>query len=140
MLLGDQVETNTAHVVESLAVEIADVEQQICRMIRHQAQSNEHDDLWQIYADEIQSLDERLGIMKQELLRRTQQAIAKEQVKQTGAASLMEIKVQSLYEFWKMSDREINQMLHRLFGKRRLVVKNAQIVGIADYFRRIAKG
>jgi len=43
-----------------------------------------------------------------------------------------ELKRLTLDCFWNLPDREINQWLKRLMGKRKFVVMNREIVGIAD--------
>jgi hypothetical protein len=43
-----------------------------------------------------------------------------------------EIAERGMEHFWTQDDRTINQLLHRLMGKRRFVVNEGVIVGVAD--------
>ena len=42
----------------------------------------------------------------------------------------------TLDAFWKQDSRYINQMLHRLMGKKRLLGLKGEIIGVAEVNRR----
>lgn len=114
--------------IESLQADIASAEDQARRLIHKQ--SSAPDNLQNLYDEQINTLGERLKSLRADLLRTQQEVISADTVKQT--VTLEEIAELSLPAFWALSDVEVNQMLHRLMGKRRFVVDEAQFVGITD--------
>jgi hypothetical protein len=60
-------------------------------------------------------------------------------VQQTTAlqdATLDEIAAMSLEAFWQQESRYINQVLHRLMGKKRFLLLDGEIIGVAEVTRR----
>ncbi|MBZ0276933.1 MAG: hypothetical protein K8I60_12355, partial [Anaerolineae bacterium] len=51
-------------------------------------------------------------------------------------ATLEEIAELSLEAFWKQESRYINQVLHRLMGKKRFLLLDGEIIGVAELNRR----
>jgi hypothetical protein len=46
--------------------------------------------------------------------------------------TLEELAELTLEKFWHQENRKINQMLHRIMGKRRLMILNGEIIGVAE--------
>jgi hypothetical protein len=51
-------------------------------------------------------------------------------------STLKEIAEMSLEAFWKQEIRYINQVLHRLLGKKRFLLLDGEIIGVAEVNRR----
>jgi hypothetical protein len=51
-------------------------------------------------------------------------------------STLKEIAEMSLEAFWKQESRYINQVLHRLLGKKRFLLLDGEIIGVAEVNRR----
>jgi DNA invertase Pin-like site-specific DNA recombinase len=113
--------------VGPLEEDIGVLEAQIRRLILKQA-SVDDPALRQMYDDEILSANERLKIMRSNLvdLRRrltSSSVLADRQRAHDDLAAL------TLDVFWQQSSTKINQLLHRLMGNRRFVVRGGEITG-----------
>ncbi|MEQ8672808.1 MAG: hypothetical protein RLP44_26335 [Aggregatilineales bacterium] len=60
----------------------------------------------------------------------------KESTTDLQQSTLKEIAEMSLEAFWKQESRYINQVLHRLLGKKRLLLLDGEIIGVAEVNRR----
>ncbi|MDL1924358.1 hypothetical protein FBQ95_17275 [Chloroflexi bacterium CFX3] len=105
------------------------LERQIERLI--DLQSGAPRETEAIYTKQIQQKAEQLKTARLELLKR-QHAQATDQIRQQSFEQAAEDIIRiGLESFWQLGADEINQRLHRLMGKYRLVVENKQIIGIA---------
>lgn len=130
-LLGSTDEQSSTTSLAQVESEIADLRHAIVQMIEDQARQK-MDNVRAIYQDRIDKAGERLEILEQRRRELEQQFLSRTRAQQERQAALDTIKSLTLERFWELEGREINQVLMRLMGKRRLVVTNATIVGVAD--------
>jgi hypothetical protein len=86
--------------------------------------------------DELAQNNTRLKNMK---VTRDNLQVKQAVVQQTTAlqdATLDEIAAMSLEAFWQQESRYINQVLHRLMGKKRFLLLDGEIIGVAEVTRR----
>jgi hypothetical protein len=123
--------------IERLGREIEALELEARHLIREQAKAGT--ELQAIYQEELAQINTRLKNMKvtrdalQAKVVETQQTTAVQQ------ATLKELAVMSLEAFWKQESRYINQTLHRLLGKKRFLLLDGEIIGVAELNRRQRK-
>ena len=82
------------------------------------------------HAKALAERDELLAGHEAEIAQLKQQIAASTQQRANAAATIAEIQELSPEGFWKQPDQVINQMLHRLFGNRQLVILDKQIIGV----------
>lgn len=123
--------------IESLSREIEALELEARQLIREQAKAGT--ELQVIYQEELAQINTRLKNMK--VTRDTLQAKFVETQQTTAAqqGTLEELAVMSLEAFWKQESRYINQTLHRLLGKKRFLLLDGEIIGVAESNRRQRK-
>lgn len=87
------------------------------------------DSLSSMYDDELVGLGERLSILRSELVR-----LRSEQKRDLPSEqrTVEDLRTMTVEGFWKFPEREQNQFLHRIFGKRRLVFLNGEFKGTTD--------
>lgn len=120
--------------LEQLATDIALLEEQARTLIRRQASAGE--DLQTLYDEELSQINTRLRNMRATRVGLQAQSVADLQAETLQQASLEELASMTLEAFWKQESRYINQMLHRLMGKKRLIGLKGEIVGVAEVNRR----
>lgn len=110
---------------EQLQTEIDELTEQAAWTL---SQANTKKGMRDVFVKQMTEQDERLIILKANLenvlyfeTRVTQEQIEEQRV-------IGELKEMTLATFWSQDDREINQTLHRLLGKRRLAVLNHSIL------------
>lgn len=111
--------------IELLDEEIEVAEKRVRRLIQKQVAADEA--VQDIYADEIQSASEQITILRRArdaAYADSLQTTRDQQDRQQVYAELAEI---GLAKFWELPRRQINQYLHRLMGKRRLLVLDGHI-------------
>lgn len=94
------------------------------------------DEIRQLYDEELTHINMRLKSMKatSTMLKAQLQSLQRETTSQhTTLGELAEL---TLEAFWQQESRLINQMLHRLMGKNRLLLLHGQIIGVAEVNRR----
>jgi hypothetical protein len=115
--------------MNTLRTEIADLEEQIRRLIIKQAVAPEN--LLSMYDDQIRAFGEQLRILKDNLMRAEREAALVDMGAVQRAYDYLS-RYETLENFWNQPETVINQLLHRLIGRSRLVVKDSQIIGRAD--------
>lgn len=115
--------------VQLIENELSEAENLARQLIRKQASASE--ELQSLYDDEINSLGERLKILRANLAALKRQA-AHPDMEVTQQVALGELKQLSVDKFWEQEDTFINQLLHRLIGNRRFVVLDGEIIGVTD--------
>lgn len=119
--------------LEKLMAEIAQLEEQARTLIRRQASAGE--ELQSLYDEELNQINARLRNMRATRASLQAQTIAEQQADTMQLVTLEELASITLEAFWKQESRYINQMLHRLMGKKRLLGFNGEIVGVAEVNR-----
>jgi hypothetical protein len=114
---------------ETLASELSQLGEKARRLIVKQAAAPES--LHNLYDEELKLIAERLSIL-QEALRELDRDEARAFIHVTPEYAYDEIVKLTVDGFWKLPQKQQNQLLHALMGKRRFVVLNGEIVGIAD--------
>ena len=110
--------------IDALTGEIEDIEDQARALVLKQAQA--HAALSGIYDEQLQSIGDRLDIMRRTL----EETKREEHSHDTGAAEAAAKELpQSLEDFWTWDSTLINQRLHSIFMNRRMVMLDHQIVG-----------
>jgi hypothetical protein len=113
---------------DTITQNLKDLEDQIKRLMQKQAASS--DDLADLYDDELRKSAERRRILKESLkahnIHRPTSAITQDQ------RDALEVIEECLETFWELPTRRVNQLLHRLAGNRRVIVKGREIIGFAD--------
>lgn len=112
--------------LDSLRAELADAEGQARRLIALQLRAP--DSLFDMYADELEEAGKRLGVLRGRIAALERRVISTEARGQS--LELDDLIDLGLDAFWKLSHREINQHLHRLFAASRLAVRDGLIVAI----------
>ncbi len=120
--------------VEQLDREIAALELEARSLIRQQMKAGS--ELQSIYQEELAQINTRLKNMKVTRSTLKSKAAATERTTEIQQATLRELAELSLEAFWKQESRYINQVLHRLMGKKRFLLLDGEIIGIAEINRR----
>ncbi len=116
-----------------LTDEIADLEDKVRLLIRKQMMAGK--DIQDIYEEELEKLNQQLGNMKEARIRLKGESLAVSTSTSNQQATLEELAELTLERFWHQESREINQMLHRVMGNRRLVILNGEVIGVAKVNR-----
>jgi hypothetical protein len=120
--------------LEKLSAEITLVEEQARTLIRRQASAGE--ELQGLYDEELNQVNVRLRNMRVTRAGLQAQTIADQQAETMQHITLEELTSMTLEVFWKQESRYINQILHRLMGKKRLLGLKGEIIGVAEVNRR----
>jgi hypothetical protein len=120
--------------IARLEADIAKTEDHVRVAIRKQMTAPE--EVQQIFDEEIRKLGNQLKVMREERSRLHGQALATQRSTATQQATLEELTRLTLERFWQQDSRIINQTLHRLMGKRRLVMLGSEIKGVVEVNRR----
>ncbi|MBK9748673.1 MAG: hypothetical protein IPO91_18105 [Chloroflexi bacterium] len=86
--------------------------------------------------EEIGKLSDQLKVMREARNRLQGEALAVQHNSAVQQATLEELANLTLERFWQQESRYINQMLHRLMGKRRLVLLSGAVVGVVEVNRK----
>lgn len=130
----DSQQTRQQSRIETLGREIDALELEARSLIREQARAGT--ELQALYQEELAQINARLKNMK---VTRDNLQVKQAVVQQTTAlqdATLDEIAAMSLEAFWQQESRYINQVLHRLMGKKRFLLLDGEIIGVAEVTRR----
>jgi hypothetical protein len=132
--MSEPVQEDTELRVQQLDGEIATLEIEARSLIRQQAKAGA--ELQAIYQEELAQINTRLKNMK--VTRDTLQSkvTVKEATTDLQQSTLKDIAEMSLEAFWKQESRYINQVLHRLLGKKRFLLLDGEIIGVAEVNRR----
>lgn len=114
--------------IAAIKAEIEDVEAKTRRLIYNQ--TNAPDSLASLYDDELRAFGEQLTALRSALLQAEQRA-ARADMRPVRQA-FQQLKAMDMDAFWEQPTTAINQMLHRLFGNRRIVVTDCEIAGLVD--------
>lgn len=117
--------------LQAVEAEIARINAQIIRMIEDQSRQDSPAVI-QLYEDKIKAAGERLDILNTRLDELKLQDATTQHTTHQREYTLNEIAQMGLSAFWKLPNGEINQMLHRLMGRRRLEVLDAQIIATRE--------
>jgi hypothetical protein len=120
--------------IQELCREIETLELAARGLIREQAKAGS--ELQFLYKEELDQINMRLKNMK--VTRDTLQAKVT-QIHQNSVvqqSTLRELAEMSLEAFWNQESRYINQVLHRLMGKKRFLLLDGEIIGVAEINRR----
>lgn len=120
---------NDQQQIENMQRQISDLEKQIQRMILKQTSMDES--LYEQYDQAIISAGNRLKKLKAHF-KELQRHYAGLDNSANQRLAFDEIASLSVDGFWKQEERAINQLLLRLMGKKRFVVRDGEIIGIAD--------
>ena len=123
--------------IESLCREIEALELEARQLIREQAKAGT--ELQGIYQEELAQINTRLKNMKVTRDALQAKAVETQQTTAVQQATLEELAAMSLEAFWKQESRYINQTLHRLRGKKRFLLLDGEIIGVAELNRRQRK-
>lgn len=116
--------------LQQLADEIRVIEGQIDTLITEQSLAPSA--AQPRYRQRIETLANQLGDLQQRQNTTLHQSTHQSQTTRDRERTLDELRQMTLAGFWKLSDREIHQHLHALFGNRRLLVLDGQIVFTVD--------
>lgn len=120
--------------VARLDADIAKIEDQVRTAIRKQFTARE--EVQHIFDEEIEKLSDQLKTMRDSRARLQGEALATQHKTAVQQVTLEELASLTLERFWKQESRTINQTLHRLMGKRRLVLLSGEIQGAVEVKRR----
>lgn len=123
--------------IERLCREIEALELEARQLIREQAKAGA--ELQAIYQEELAQINVRLKNMKVTRDALQAKAVETQQTTAVQQATLEELATMSLEAFWKQQSRHINQTLHRLMGKKRFLLLDGEIIGVAELNRRQRK-
>lgn len=131
-----QAQPDTSHVQERIRQvqqEIADTEGRIRALIHKQIAASE--DIQYIYDGKMEKLEAQLKAMKDANTLLQGESLAVQTTTSNQQTTLEELAELTLERFWRQERRKVNQMLHRIMGKRRLVILNGEIIGVAEITR-----
>lgn len=117
--------------------DISQLEAQARVLIRKQATAEEN--IQRLYDDELIKISEQLHCMKEARLRLQTEASSAYQSTTIQYTTLEQLAEMTVETFWQQESRVINQMLHRLMGKRKFVILNRELIGIATVNMRRRK-
>lgn len=120
--------------ITRLEGDICKVEDQVRVVIRKQMTAP--DEVQHIFDEEINKISEQLKVLRENRNRLQGEALATQQKSAVQQATLKELTDLTLERFWQQESRPINQLLHRLMGKRRLVILGGSVVGSVEVKRR----
>lgn len=120
--------------LESLERQAEQLNQQARVLI--QKQSTASASLQSLYDEQLQVIGRQLDNINRSLVQ-LKNEISHDDEKERLTA-LSEIEKMTPDEFWIMPSREINQLLHRVFGKWRMVIRDGQVVGLIEAPARIS--
>lgn len=120
--------------IARLDADIAKIEDQVRVAIRRQMTAPEQ--VQTIFDEEISRLGAQLKVMRESRSSWHGEALATQHNTVVQQATLEELTKVTLERFWKQESRVINQTLHRLMGKRRLVLLGGEIQGAVEVKRR----
>jgi hypothetical protein len=120
--------------IHQLNGEIEALELEARGLIRQQAKAGT--ELESIYQEELTQINTRLKNMK--VTRDTLQSkiVVTKKTTELQHATLRELAKLSTEAFWEQESRYINQILHRLMGKKRFLLLDGEIIGVAEVNRR----
>ncbi|MCA9895098.1 MAG: recombinase family protein [Anaerolineae bacterium] len=121
--------TTSEDVVKRVQSDISDLEKTIKRIILDKARQNDQN-IIALYDEQIMEQTDRLRILKERLKREQEQLAHQDPERQVRAFD--EIIALTVDEFWKLGNREINQLMYRLMGNKRLVIRDGEIKGVAE--------
>lgn len=113
--------------IDTLKQEVDDLQAQARMLVNKQAQA--HSALSSIYDEQLQSIGERMDILRQTLTQTEREARAQDTSAAKAAFHELPTRIDDM---WEWNSTAINQLLHRLMGRRRLVVKDGEIVSTQD--------
>ncbi len=119
---------------QDLNAEIVKLELEARSLIREQAKAGS--ELQAIYQEELAQIDTRLKNMKVTRDVLQSRAVENERTTAVQQSTLHELAQMSLEAFWKQESRYINQVLHRLMGKKRFLLLDGTIIGVAEINRK----
>jgi DNA invertase Pin-like site-specific DNA recombinase len=116
-----------AQQLKQLRQETAELEKSIGEMIVQQSRAPQN--VQAIYSKQILEASERLEILRRNMaeLKKFTESPSIMVARQQAITDLIDMGVEA---FWEQSPSRINQTLHRLMGKRRLIVDQKVIIGI----------
>ncbi len=120
--------------VAKLNKDIAELEDKVRLVIRKQMTARE--EVQHIFDEEITKISDQLKVMREARNRLQGEALAVQHNSAVQQATLEELANLTLERFWQQESRYINQMLHRLMGKRRLVLLSGAVVGVVEVNRK----
>lgn len=88
-----------------------------------------------IYDEQLVLIGGQLEALRRELAQTEYQLAAQRTAEVRSAFEHLKT-YESVADFWKESNTFINQFLHRLFGRNKLVVKDGEVIGLAPVPRR----
>ncbi len=123
--------------IESLGREIEALEIEARNLIREQAKAGT--ELRTFYQEELAQINTRLKNMRVSRDTLRTKVVETKQTTTVQQMTLEELAAVSLETFWKQKSRYINQTLHRLMGKKRFLLLDGEIIGVAELNRRQRK-
>lgn len=113
--------------------EIRELEDKVRVLIRRQLAAG--DAIQDIYEEELDKYNNQIQNMRDARDRLKGESLAVQNSTSNQQVTLDELAQLTLDNFWRQESRKINQMLHRIFGKRRLVILNGEVIGVAEVNR-----
>jgi hypothetical protein len=132
----EQAAPDTSRIQERTAAldsEISVLEEQARLFIRKQLTAGE--DIQHIYEEELEKINNQLKNIREARNRLQGESLAAQQTTLAQQATLEELADLTLERFWLQESRVINQMLHRVMGRRRLIILGGKVIGVAEVRR-----
>lgn len=114
--------------LSQVETEITTVERQIDTLIGEQSLAPAN--VQQRYRERVEKLSERLDMLHTRANTLKREVAANETERRVEERAVGEINALTLERLWKLPDRQINQLLKRLLGPRKLVIRDKLIVGV----------
>ena len=113
--------------IDALKQELVELQLQASNLVVKQAQA--HSALSSIYDEQLQIISERIAIVEQTLAQTERVVLAQDT---SGAVAAFHDLPANIEDMWDWEDTAINQLLHRLMGQRRLVLKDGEVIKTQD--------
>jgi len=123
--------------IETFRKELIDLETRINILIHEQSRA---DEIAQgFYRQQVSELATRIESLRKQLAELERKVALDVRETSIYSATIEEIRELSLEVFWQQPDRVINQILHRLFGDRQLVILDKQIIGVTERHKKVRR-
>lgn len=121
----------TAQRVQSLRSQAETLERKLGNLIDEQSNAT-NNATREMYRRQIERVGEQLERVNEELLTLERKLDEEQYISREEVRTIQELRKLTLECFWKLPEREINQWLKRLMGKRRFVIIGRKIVDVAE--------
>jgi hypothetical protein len=127
----EQQTDQTAQQIKTLTAQVNLLENKLGNLIDEQSNAT-NNAAREMYRKQIERTGAQLDQANEDLIGLQRKLDEEQYINREEVRTVEELRSLTLECFWKLPDREINQWLRRLMGKRKFVVVSQQIVAVAE--------